>query len=294
MLVNISHKLSLCHIFLFSDQLIPGLNLFIMKFSLIFVFFLLLVGHAAAEPVQSDYLVGDGDVLKISVYDNPDLDAHIRINRDGSIQFPLIGRVDLSGLTVAQSAAKIEGLLADGYLINPQVSLFIEEYGSKKVVIMGWVKTPGIYELTGLTNLLELISKAGGLREDAGQKITINRTLPGEDHQEQFLTIDLRKLLETGDPSLNIRIMDQDRIFIAKAEMIYVIGEVMKPGAYKYADGETVIKAISMAGDFDLFAAKKKIRITRRVDGKEQIIEKVPLHQSVLPGDIIEVPESLF
>ena len=265
-----------------------------MKFSLVFVCFLLLVGYAAAEPVQSDYLVGDGDVLKISVYDNPDLDALIRVNSDGSIQFPLIGRVDLSGLTVAQATAKIEGLLADGYLINPQVSLFIEEYRSKKVVIMGWVKTPGVYELTGQTNLLELISKSGGLREDAGHKLTISRTLHGEDHQDQFFTIDLRKLLETGDPSLNVRIMDQDRIFIAKAEMIYVIGEVMKPGAFKYADGETVIKAISMAGDFDLFAAKKKICITRTIDGKEQVLENVPLHEPVFPGDIIEIPESFF
>lgn len=258
------------------------------------VFCLLLVGSVAAEPTQSDYLVGDGDVLKITVYDNPDLDTVSRINTDGSIQFPLVGRVDLSGLTVARTTELIENMLVDGYLINPQVSIFIQEYRSKKVVIMGQVKTPGVYELSGSTSLLELISKAGGLREDAGNKLTISRTLPDDANKQKVFNIDLRQLLETGASSLNVNIMDQDNIFIGKAGMIYIIGEVKKPGGYKYEDGETVLKAISMAGDFDLFANKKKIRIIRTVDGKEQTLEKVSLYEPIFPGDVIEVPESLF
>lgn len=266
-----------------------------MKLLLLIVTFCLLsVGAASAEPTLSDYLVGDGDVLKITVYDNPDLDTVIRINTDGSIQFPLIGRVDLSGMTVAQATKQIETMLADGYLINPQVSIFIQEYRSKKVVIMGQVKTPGVYELSGSTSLLELISKAGGLREEAGSKLTISRTLPDDATKQKVVNIDLQKLLETGSSDLNVNLMDQDNIFIGKAGMIYIIGEVKKPGGYKYEDGETVLKAISMAGDFDLFAAKKKIRIIRTVDGKEQTLEKVPLYEPIFPGDIIEVPESLF
>ena len=258
---------------------------------LLITIFLLLAGSVAAESVQSDYRVGNGDVLKISVYDNPDLDTVSRLNSDGSIQFPLIGTVNLSGLNVAQVAARIETLLADGYLIDPQVAVFIQEYRSKKVVIMGQVKNPGVYELNGQISLRELISKSGGLREEAGSKLTIYRTLGG---QQKIINIDLQRLLESGDADQNVMIQDQDNIFIAKAGMIYVIGEVKKPGDYKYEDGATVLKIVSMAGDFDEFANKKKIRITRTVDGKEQILEKVPLHEPVYPGDIIEVPESLF
>jgi polysaccharide export outer membrane protein len=151
-----------------------------------------------------------------------------------------------------------------------------------------------VLELSGPTNLLELISMAGGLREDAGYKLTINRKLSADGEQAQILNIDLQRLLETGDASLNIQIMDGDNLFIAKAGLIYIIGEVAKPGSYKYEDGATVLKIVSMAGDFGEFAHRGKIRIIRTVDGKEQILQKVSLQAPVVPGDVIEVPESLF
>lgn len=266
-----------------------------MRLFVYLVLFLLLVAPVHAEPAQPDYRVGSGDVLKISVYDNDDLETVTRINSDGSIQFPLIGQVDLSGLTVALATARIEAMLADGYLINPQVSVFIEEYRSKKVVIMGQVKKPGVFELSTPTSLLEMISKAGGLREEAGSKLTVSRTLSGEGGATQkVIDIDLQRLLETGDSALNLMVMDQDNIFITKAGLVYIVGEVKKPGSYKYEDGATVLKIVSMAGDFEEFAAEKKVRIIRVVDGAEQTFERVPLQEPVLPGDVIEVPESFF
>lgn len=263
---------------------------------LVSVFFLLLA-PLSAETIESDYLVGDGDVLKITVYDNPDLETISRIDTDGSIQFPLIGQVDLSGLTVAKVAERLEELLVDGYLVHPQVSVFIQEYRSKKVVIMGQIKTPGVYELSGSTSLLELISMAGGLRENAGDKLTINRKLSGEGaggKKQKVLRLDLQRLLEDGDASQNVQILDKDSIFIAKSGMYYVTGEVKKPDAYKVEEGATVLKVISMAGGFTKIASKGRVRIIRTTDGEENILEKVSLQEPVLPDDVIIVPESFF
>ncbi|MEA3545873.1 MAG: SLBB domain-containing protein [Thermodesulfobacteriota bacterium] len=247
-----------------------------------------------AGSTPTEYMVGDGDVLQITVYDNADLDTVVRIDSGGSIQYPLIGQVKLSGLTVSQVIKELELLLADGYLIAPQVSVFIQEYRSKKIVIMGQINTPGIYELSGSTSLLELISMAGGLREDAGDKLTVNRKLSKDGLKQEVIQIDLKRLLEYGDLNQNVMMMDRDSIFISKAGMFYVTGEVEKPDAYKYDEGATVLKVISMAGGFTKIASKGKVRIIRTVDGKEQILEKVSMQEPIFPDDVIVVPQSFF
>jgi polysaccharide export outer membrane protein len=259
--------------------------------------FLLLFLVFSALPVfaleSADYLVGDGDILKVSVYDNEDLETIVRIDSDGSIQFPLIGRVDLAGLSVSAVAQKIEAQLADGYLVNPQVAVFIQEYRSQKVVVMGQIKVPGVFELRGPTSLLELISKAGGVRDDAGDSLSISRVNDvGAD--KEIIEIDLQSLLKHADAEQNITIMDGDNIFVSKAGMFYVTGEANRPDAYKYEEGTTVLKAISMAGGFTKIASKGKVQIIRTVDGDEQRLDKVSMQEPVLPDDVIVVPESFF
>ena len=231
------------------------------------LFCLSIVMPSWADMVQDDYLIGTNDVLKITVYDHEDLDVVSRVSADGSIQFPLLGSVTLGGLTLKEAIAEIEKQLKDGYLVNPQVTIFVEEYRSKKVMVIGHVVEPGILELSGSTNLLEVLSMVGGLRENAGDEATITRPLPGEDNEKKILRVDLKRLMETGDSKLNIPIMDKDTMFIAKAGMVYVTGEVDAPGAYKYEEGTTILKAISVAGGFTPIASKNKIRIVRIVDG---------------------------
>lgn len=247
-----------------------------------------------AEPVQDDYLIGSNDVLKITVYDHADLDVVSRVSGDGSIQFPLLGSVTLGGLTLKGAIKEIERQLKDGYLVNPQVTIFVEEYRSKRVMVIGHVVNPGILELSGSTNLLEVLSLVGGLKENAGDEATITRSSPENPRDKQILRVDLKRLMETGDSELNIPIIDQDTIFIAKAGMVYVTGEVGSPGAYKYEEGATILKAISVAGGFTPIASKNKIRIVRIVDGEEEIIERVALQEQVKPGDVVVVPESYF
>jgi len=238
------------------------------------------------------YVVGKGDVLKITVYDYPDLETKVRVNGDGQILMPLLGHVEVAGLTVSQISRKLAKMLANGYLVNPQVNVFIEEYGSKKVVILGMVNHPGLYTINGPSSLLELISKAGGLSMDAGNDVTVKRTEP--DGSEKTIHIDLKALMQGGDLSLNIQMRDGDKVYVSKAGMVYVTGEVKKPDAYKIDKGTTVIKAIALAGGFTGKAAKGSVKIIRVKDGKKMVLKDVPMDTPVLPDDVIVVPESFF
>lgn len=244
-------------------------------------------GYSSAQ----DYIVGEGDVLKITVYEHPDLTIVARVSGDGNIIFPLLGQVRVEGLTVSEVSEKIARLLSDGYIVDPQVTVFIQEFRSKKATIMGEVNNPGLYQLQGDTTFLELISKAGGLTKDAGERAIIKRkTSKGN----KVITIDLKKLIEEGDTSLDINIQDGDSIYISRAGVFYVTGEVKKPDAYKYEEGTTVIKAITMAGGFTDKASTSRVKIIRKKDGKEFVLEKVKMDEPVMPDDVIVVPESFF
>ena len=128
----------------------------ILSFIIIFMF-------VASFARSQDYIVGPGDVLDISVYDNPDMTTTVRVSGDGVIILPLLNQIDVAGLTISQVSDKVVTLLADGYIVNPQVNVFVTEYRSKKAVILGQVVSPGLYELRGHTTLLELVSEAGQL-----------------------------------------------------------------------------------------------------------------------------------
>lgn len=243
--------------------------------------------------LAQEYTVGEGDVLDIKIYENEDLSTTVRVSSDSTIRVPLLGEISIKGLTVSQVSGKVENLLADGYLINPQVDVFISEHKSKKATILGQVRNPGQYELRGKVTFLEFISKAGGLNEDAGSTATIKRSSESDINKDQIV-IDLERLIKNGDISLNITIQDNDSIYISKAKTYYVSGEVNKPDSYKYEKDLTVIKAITMAGGFSKIAAKNKIRIIRIVNGKKNIYENVNMDEPILPDDVVVIPESFF
>jgi len=265
-----------------------------MKRALLLFFFLFVSIGFHEEPFCQKYIIGEGDILVIRVYDNEELDTTVRVGDDGIINMQLLGQVKVSGMDVSSIASHIEGLLADGYLILPQVNVFVEEYRSKKVTILGQVDQPGLYELQGPISLLELISKAGGLTEDAGGLITIKRKAIINDDEKKVVTIDIERLIEQGDTLLNISIQDGDSIYIDKAGVFFITGEVKKPGSYRYEDKPTVLKALTLAGGFTDHGAPGRIRIIRIIDGKEVILKNVSMDELVLPDDVIVVPETYF
>ncbi len=272
-----------------------GLNGFLRyrKFILPAAIIIVCLLSVRTAPAQ-EYIVGEGDVIKITVYNHPDLTTTARVTGGGDILFPLIGQVRVGGLSISNIVEKISAKLSDGYIVDPHVTVFIEEYRSKRAVMMGQVQNPGLFVLHGHITFLELISKAGGLTKDAGDKATIKRRADHPDKRENSITIDLKNLIEKGDMSLDIPIMDGDSIYIPKSGVFYATGEVKNPSSYKHTEGLTVVKAITMAGGFTDKAATGRVKIMRKTEGKEEIIERVKMDAPVFPDDVIVVPESFF
>ena len=250
------------------------------------------ISCCVAQPVAGeDYKIGAGDVLTITVFNYDELKTTVRVSDNGNITFPLIGEVHISGLSLPDAAKKIAGMLADGYIIRPQVSIFIEEFKSKKIIILGQVKNPGVIELRGPTTLLALISQAGGLKEDAGETATIKRTVKGK---RQTITIDLKALIEGGDMTKNIPIIGGDTVAIAKNGTCYITGQVNQPNAYPCERNTTVLKLISLAGGFNGKAAKSSVKIVRVIDGEKKVFTNVELNTPLQVDDVVIVPESFF
>lgn len=256
----------------------------------------LLIGvmfFSATAALAQDYVLGERDVLTITVYEHSDLKTTARISGDGMITIPLIGQVAAANTSVNDLSEKIETLLADGYIVNPQVNIFVEDFRSRKATILGEVQSPGLYELKGHTSLLELISKAGGLTENAAGMAVIHRQQTAN-QKEQAIRINLHKLMEEEQASQNLQVIDGDNIFISRKKVFYVTGEVKKPNFYNYEDRLTVIKALTIAGGVNDKAAPGRIKIIRSKDGREQLLEGVKMDQSIQPNDVIVVPESYF
>ena len=255
------------------------------------LFFLIFSSIFTEYSYADDYVIGGGDTLKITVYDHADLDAKVRVSAQGSIILPLIGNVKVGGLTIDKATQRIASMYSAGYIVNPQVSVFVEEYRSQRVTILGQVKRPGVYELREATTILELISKAEGLTPEAGETAILTRKKNGH---EENTKINLKELTESGDSKHNIIVQDTDTIFISKVELVYVTGEVGYPNAYSYEKDLTVLKAIAKAKGLSPKASTRSIKIIRKDGDKESKIEDVNLDDPVHPGDVIVVPESFF
>lgn len=259
--------------------------------SVVVYFAALLILLTGRVGFAQDYLVGPGDVLSITVYDNDDLKTKVRVSSDGTIVMPLLGQVNVEKLSVSAITEKITGLLANGYIVNPQVNIFVDEFRSKKVVVLGNVNKPGLVELNGPTTFLELVSKVGGFDKDAGDTATIKRK--GND-QESLIVINLVSLVRGGDLSQNVQINDEDTVYVSRAGMCYVTGEVTTPGTYPCGEGATVLKLVTLARGFTGKASKSGVDIVRMDGDKKNIIEDVGLDTPVQHNDVIVVPESFF
>jgi len=258
---------------------------------------------AAPEELRSTYLLGPDDQITIHALDAEELnDKPVRINTDGHVSLPFVGRVMASGLTVGQLEAEITASLKK-YIKNPEVSVSVVEFRSQPVSIIGSVKTPGIQQLQGRKTLIEMLSMAGGLADDAGHSVTITRRLEWgripllsatDDPTGQFsvASINLDQIMSSKSPAENITICPRDIISVPRAEMVYVIGTVVRSGGYVLRERQTlsVLQALSLAGGIDHFAAPQKARILRPVAGTTSRAE-IPINlQLVLAGKSGDVP----
>jgi len=258
---------------------------------------------APVAPVANDYVIGANDVLTITSYDQADLSGKFSVEADGTFTYPMVGRVKAGGLTLRQVEAQVKKQLKDGgFFNNPQITVAIEQYKSQKVFIIGEVRTPGTYTLSGDMSLIEALARAGSTMPSAsGEAVIVHPSsknvsgpvLPNQDDAANVVRVNLRDL-ENGIFSQNAVLHDGDTIIVSRAESVYVFGQVKSPGAYPLQQkNTTVLQALSLAGGVNDRGSTARIDIVRIVKGEKKQI-RVKLGDPVLPGDTIIVHERFF
>jgi len=261
---------------------------------------------AVAQVEKSEeYIIGPKDLLEIEVFGLSELDTTTRVSEDGLITVALLGEVKVGGLTKSGLEKKLTQLFKERFLKNPQVTVFIKEYRSRIVSILGAVNEPGDYELLGRQTLLQMISQAGGLTEEAGREIIVIRKQPDGSNTSQEIPVE--DLVEKGDVKLNIVLKPGDiiNIPIDKTVRVYVFGQVKKPGALevKKSNIPTLLQAIAQAGGFSERASRGNVNIKRKNDQGEEIqitvnakaiIKGKKKDIQLLENDVVYVPESIF
>jgi len=254
---------------------------------------------------SSDYVIGSEDLLEINVFEQPELNRTVRVAGEGTIRMPLVGVIPVSGLTTQEAEAKLRDLLAENYLTDPQISIFVKEAKSKKISVVGAVEKPGTIEMLGRRTLLEAISEAGGLTQQAGSDLYVLR--PDPSGASTRIDVDLDDLMINGNPELNIPILPGDvvNIPIDRVLHVYVDGAVRKPGEVEYKRSRplNLLQAIAAAGGLNERASQKGIVVIRNVPGGPQQRMEVDLkavrkgkepNLALENGDTVYVPETFF
>ena len=259
----------------------------------------------AASQGGTAYVVGPDDVLGIKVLGEADLTGTYAVDSDGTIRFPFLDRVPVGGKTVQAIEFALTKLLGEGFLNRPQVSVVITSYRSRSIYVLGEVRNPAKYNIEGQTTLLEVIAQAGSFTPNAAQTINILRykdgltgvaagtpVVPGDPRGAEILRITQEDLRE-GRLSANIILQDGDTIFVPAAEKFYVMGFVKTPGQFVLQPGMTVRQAISVAGGLSERGSDRRIKIIRKVNGKDVELD-AQMSDIVRPNDTIRVPQRLI
>jgi polysaccharide export outer membrane protein len=236
---------------------------------------------SSKRDLYRDYKIGPEDLLEISVFEEEKLNKAVRVSSQGNISLPLLGVLRVQGLTANELEKEIRDLLAEKYLQDPHVSVFIKEYRSQRISVIGAVEKPSVFEVSGQKAILDALAMAGGLKEDAGPLLflirspQIEETRPeGKDRNEQearAYVIDLEDLLVRGDLSLNLSLIHGDVINIPVSGKIYVGGEVKKPGGFLMKGKKvTVSQAITMAEGLNPEANGSQAKIFRYAEKGSQ------------------------
>jgi polysaccharide export outer membrane protein len=255
--------------------------------------------HARAE--QSD-IVGPRDVLNVTVRNQPTLSGTFTIGPDGSLTFPLLGRVEVGGLVPGDVEKKLATLLADGYLKNPQLSLAVDRARIATVSVMGEVRQAGSYPLTSDMTVIEVLARAGSTTERAGTQAIIRRprkvlagrgaAVPDHASPPEVIRVNLTSL-QIGGAAENVLLRDGDTVFVPRAESIYVVGAVKNPGTYAIQDQITVLQALALSGGLTERGSSRRLRVVRQADrGNKQV--KVKPEGLLQPGDTLIVGEGIF
>lgn len=236
---------------------------------------------ATEEPAARGYILAADDAITVHVADVAELDSKalgvVRIDHQGNIRIPLAGRMKAAGLTVEGLEKEIAVHLSK-LMNDPQVSVAVAEYRSHPVSVLGSVRSPGVYQVSGRKTLFEVLSLAGGLNPDASNKINLTRQVAAgplplprtnKDKSGEYYIgeLNVRSVMEAKNPQENIDVLPNDVITVPKAELVYVVGAVKRPGGFPLAEKEqiSVLQAVSLAEGLDRVAGAKRARILRQL-----------------------------
>jgi len=263
------------------------------------IFFFALAGAARVASAQTTATITPDDVLKISVYGNPDLATTTRVMQNGSITFPLVGQVMVAGATTAEAETRIARMLSNGgFVRNAAVSIFVEQRSqalANSVTLLGQVAHSGIYSLDpqspdGVRTLVSLLAKAGGPTENAADYCYLIRNEKG---QPKRMQVDLVDLIRNGNIKSDVQLSNGDTVLVPEMDVFYIYGEVQRPGRYKLERDMTVMQGLSVASGITPRGNAKGIVLNRKI-GEEITSMASVLETKVQANDVIYVKTAVF
>ncbi len=265
------------------------------------------------------------DVIDVVVLGQPALSADFVVDKDGGISYPLIGRVEVAGLSPTDLAKKLQSLLGAGFLRRPEVSVRVKEYRSRPVLVLGEVSRPGVFPLKGDRSLLTILAEAGGLTSNAGHELLVARPPegraglaieqfssmpivpglsdvarlsdseelpPGAIKDSDLFRVSFRELMK-GNDEQNVILEGGDLVYVPRAAQVFVTGQAARPAAFKFVDGMTVQDALQLAGGISDRGSLRRLKVVRFEAGKRREI-KVQLTDLLKPGDTLNIGERFF
>lgn len=245
----------------------------------------------------ADNPINNGDLLRISVYGNPDLNTESKVSSFGEINYPLIGSVKLAGLSPPEAEQLIsQRLVQDGFLKRAQVNVIVTQSSGKQVSILGQVAKPGKYSIeTGAKTLFDFIAISGGVSARGSDFITIIRM---NENPPKRITVNAKQLLLQSNAndinSANVQMTAGDIIYVPEAPVFYVYGQARSPGVFKFTPGMTLVQALSMAGGLSGRGTERGVEIQRRNEKGELVDIEATMSTIIFANDIVTIKESLF
>lgn len=253
-------------------------------------------------PVQK---IGPDDLIGLSVYDSPELTRNIRVSNDGTIRLPLLRqRLSVAGLWPAEvETAVANALRQEGVMVEPVVTVNVAEYRSRPIKVVGAVKHPVTFQAFGETTLLDAISRAEGLSDDAGPEILVSKVQTGEDGKSRTLVqrIPVKVLIDAADPDSNLQLQGGEEIRVPDAGRIYVVGNVKKPGAFPIKDSSetSVMRLLALSEGLLAYSSKTAYIYRKEASGGkneipidlEKIVQRKAPDVSLVANDVLYIPD---
>jgi polysaccharide export outer membrane protein len=248
---------------------------------------------AATVAAAAEYRIGAGDVLRIGVYQNPDLSMETRVTEGGLVSYPLLGNISLGGLTVTAAERLIaDGLRNGNFVRQPQVNVVVAQVRGNQVSVLGQVNRPGRFPLeVSDLRLSDLLAMAGGVSAGGSDIVVLSGTREGRAWRTE---VDLPALFTPGGRGQDIYVQGGDTVWVDRQPIVYIYGEVQRPGPMRLERGMTLMQALATGGGLTQRGTEKGIRVHRRGgEGRVQVVQ-LTMDERMQDGDVVYVRESLF